>query len=190
MATPAGIEIHPLTSERWDDLVRVLGPNGARGGCWCMAWRFTSSESRRSSIDARREALVTLVDAGTPTGLLAYLDGEPAGWCSVGPRASFGRLVRSRTLLPPEDGPAWATTCFFIRRGFRRAGIAKALLHGAVTYAAAAGALVLDAYPDLNTGARPNSRGSIPMFRAAGFEEVASLSTYFVSMRRDLTRSP
>ena len=184
------MEIHPLTPERWDDLVRVFGPNGARGGCWCMAWRLTSTQSSRSDASARQEGLKALVDGGTPTGLLAYLDGEPVVWCSVAPRATFGRLVRSRTLLPVDDKPAWALTCFFIRRGFRRKGIAKALLQAAVAYAAAHGAAALDAYPDRNTHTKPGSRGGIPLFRAAGFEEVPSLSRYFVVMRRELAGSP
>ena len=181
------LAVHPLTAERWDDLVRVFGPNGARGGCWCMAWRLTSAESGRSNADARREALKAAVDAGTPTGLLAYLHREPVGWCSVGPRATYQRLVRSRT-LPVSDKPTWALTCFFIRRGFRRTGIAKALLHAAIGHAGAHGASALEAYPDRNTHTKPGSRGGIAMFRDAAFDQVSSRSTYFVVMRRNLTR--
>ena len=155
-----------------------------------MAWRLASVEWRRSNAGGRREALKALVDAGARTGLLAYLDGEPTGWCSVGPRAEYGRLAHSRSLLPPDEKLTWALTCFFIRRGFRRSGIAKALLHAAVAHAAAHGASVLEAYPDRNTRTKPGSRGSIPMFRAAGFDEASSLSTYFIVMRRDLTRPP
>ena len=69
-----------------------------------------------------------MVDAGTPTGLLAYLDAEPIGSCSVAPRAQHGRLVHSRTLLPADGKPTWVLTSFFIRSGFRRNGIAGALL--------------------------------------------------------------
>jgi hypothetical protein len=67
-----------------------------------MAWRLKPTEWRRSDVGDRRQGLKALVDNGTPTGLLAYVDGAPAGWCSLGPRETFGRLVRSRTLLPPD----------------------------------------------------------------------------------------
>jgi hypothetical protein len=31
---------HPVTPDRWDDLVTLFGERGACGGCWCMAWRL------------------------------------------------------------------------------------------------------------------------------------------------------
>lgn len=30
-------------------------------------------------------------------------------------RATYGRLVRSRTMRPMDDKPAWALTCFFVK---------------------------------------------------------------------------
>lgn len=36
----AMVTINPVTAERWDDLARVFGPNGARGSCWCVEWRL------------------------------------------------------------------------------------------------------------------------------------------------------
>ncbi len=34
----------------------------------------------------RRDILLGLVDDGSEPGVLAYRDGEPVGWCAVGPR--------------------------------------------------------------------------------------------------------
>ena len=181
------VEVRPVTPERWDDLLRVFGPNGARGGCWCMAWRLSSTELRRTPAETRRERLGELVAGGTPTGLLAYVDGDPVGWCSVGPRETFGRLVRSRTLPPPDEGPAWAITCFYVRAGFRRRGVASALVHGAVAHAAKSGAAALDGYGGRKTEDKPASSGGVGLFREAGFQETPSSSTYYTVMRRVLT---
>jgi hypothetical protein len=41
----------------------------------------------------RKHAMRELIHMGTPVGLLAYSDGEPVAWCSVGPRATFRGLV-------------------------------------------------------------------------------------------------
>ena len=175
-----------MTPDRWDDLLRVFGPNGARGGCWCMVWRLSSTELRRLPAADRRDLLEALVAGGTPTGLLAYVDGDPVGWCSVGPRETFGRLVRSRTLPPPDEQPAWAITCFYVKAGFRRRGIASALVQGAVAHATESGAASLDGYAGRNTDDKPASSGGIGLFRAAGFHEAPNTSTYYVTMRRML----
>ena len=185
-ALSAGIEVRPVTADRWGDLLRVFGPNGARAGCWCMVWRLSSTELRRLPAADRRDRLEALVAEGTPTGLLAYVDGEPVGWCSVGPLETFGRLVRSRTLPPPDEQPSWAITCFYVRAGSRRRGVASALVHGAVAHAAGSGAAALDGYGGHNTDDKPASSGGVGLFRAAGFHEAPNKSTYYVTMRRML----
>ena len=41
-------------------------------------------------------------ESGTTSGLVAYLDGEPVGWCAVEPRSAYPRLLRSTRV--PWDG--------------------------------------------------------------------------------------
>ena len=75
--------------------------------------------------------------AGDPApGLLAYLDETVVGWCGLGSRSQMGRLARSRTIPVVDDLPVWSVTCFVVRTGFRRKGVARALLASAVSYAA------------------------------------------------------
>ncbi len=169
--------------ERWTDLERLFGPNGIRG-CWCAAWRLSSSERRRSDLASRRAALKSLVEAGEPVGLLAYIDGEAVGWCSVAPRDQHARLTRSRTLGTPADERVWSLTCLFIRRDFRRQGVAKALVGTAIEAAATHGAQLIEAFPDRNTVETPSCRGSVRLFRSFGFREQPSGSTFFIVMRR------
>jgi hypothetical protein len=60
--------------------------------------------------------------------MLAYVDGEVAGWCGFGVRPRLPRLERSRTIPKVDDKPVWAILCFgyvgltpwFEQRGFRR----------------------------------------------------------------------
>jgi len=75
-----------------------------------------------------------IVDSGEVPGLIAYLDNEPVGWCSVGPRNRFSALERSRILKRVDDRPVWSVVCFFIARPFRRQGVSAALLRAAVEY--------------------------------------------------------
>src|SRR5215470_19800865 len=101
------ITIEPMDASRWDDLCTLFGPAGASSGCWCMYWRLPSKEWSAGTGSAAREPVTgnkakfeRLVTSGEPTGLLAYVDAEPAGWCAVAPRPAFPRLLRSTTLAP------------------------------------------------------------------------------------------
>ena len=71
--------------------------------------------------------------------MLAYVDGEVAGWLGFGPRPLLPRLARSRTIPTVDDVPVWSILCFNIRVGYRRKGVATALLDGLVDYARRSG---------------------------------------------------
>src|SRR5918995_7520095 len=103
MGAPAGpvIEVVPATGDRWDDVVKVLGGNGDRG-CWCQAPRGFES-SRNAPRGVRRDLLREQLGDAPPAGMLAYLDGEVAGWCGFGVRPRLPRLERSRTIPKIDD---------------------------------------------------------------------------------------
>ncbi|MFP3883750.1 MAG: GNAT family N-acetyltransferase [Actinomycetota bacterium] len=52
----------------------------------------------------------------------------PVGWVGVGVRTETPRLMNSRTIPLVDEQPVWAIGCFRIRPGYRRRGIATALL--------------------------------------------------------------
>lgn len=180
MPRELSMEIYPLTPDRWEDLVRLFGPNGAVGGCWCMWWRQTSKEFDSKAGDQNCEELRAIVDSGRVPGLLAYQAGVPVGWCSLAPRAEFGRLNRSPVLKTIDEQPVWSIVCFFINRNHRGRGVGADLLRAAVAHAVAQGAAVVEGYPlDDSAGRLSNSAaytGVVSMFREAGFEEVARRS--------------
>lgn len=191
------VDVQPLTPDRWDDFAALFGPNGACGGCWCMWWRVTVKEFEAGN-DANRERMRALVDRGGDAhapGLLAYDDGRVVGWCTVSPRPEFGRIVRSPNLAPAgdddadDDGPVWAVPCFYIVRGQRGRGIARALLDAAVAYAAEHGAAVVEGYAvDPSRRKFTNSElytGTVSLFEGAGFERLgARTPTSRIVMRR------
>lgn len=172
------LTIHPVTSERWADLERLFGPNGAYSGCWCMYWRLKSAEFDRATREERKAGLQALADSPRPPGILAYLADEPVAWVSIGPRESFGRLERSRTRPRVDDAAIWSIVCFFVAKPWRRQGLMASLLRGAVAYAARQGATIVEGYPvDPPAGARVSGGtegyvGFASAFRAAGFVEV------------------
>lgn len=140
------LEIHPVTLERWPDMQKLFGAHGAYGGCWCMWWRIPRSQFSLGG-ESNRQAMEKLIEGGTVPGLLAYLDGQPAGWISVGPREGYGALERSRKFKRLDDLPVWSIVCFYIPRPFRGRGLMEPLIRAAVDYAREHGARVIEAYP-------------------------------------------
>lgn len=182
--------VHPATAGRWEDLVALFGPRGACAGCWCMYWRVPRSQYQRNSGAGNRRGLRRLIAGGSEPGLIGYVDGEPAAWCALAPRAEYSGLARSRVLAPVDDRPVWSITCFFVARRHRRKGLTVRLLREAVRHAARRGARVMEGYP-----VEP-ARGTVPdvfawtglsaAFRRAGFTEVARRSATRPIMRRAL----
>jgi GNAT superfamily N-acetyltransferase len=185
----AGLEIHPLTRERWDDLVTVFDRPGDPKGCWCMFYRVRGRDFEPRWGRGNRDDFRGVVADGPPPGLLAYRDGEPVGWCAVAPRADYLRILNSRVLKPVDEDPGvWSIVCFYVIRAERGGGLAAALLEAAVGYAADQGATAVEGYPKDTAGSTRHANevfvGSMSMFVAAGFEEVARRSPQRPIMRR------
>jgi GNAT superfamily N-acetyltransferase len=173
------IRVEAATPDRWADVERLAGERGMFSGCWCMWWRVSSREFESRRPDELRSGLEALVQAGDEPGLVAYADGEPAGWVALAPRSEYPRLNRSPKLKPVDDRPVWSITCFYIDRRHRRQGLAGELLDAAVSYARDRGAETVEAYPIDTSGSTPRKAsgdlytGTLAMFERAGFTEVA-----------------
>jgi GNAT superfamily N-acetyltransferase len=186
------VEIHPATADRWPDLETLFGLKGAYAGCWCMFWRLERSHFKLQKGEGTKAELHHLVQAGPPPGLLAYLDGTAAAWCSLGPREQFKALENSRILKRVDDTPVWSIACFFVAKPCRGHGLMGALLRGAVAYAAANGATTVEGYPlDLDhpqlAGQKLTSyagyMGITSAYRAVGFAEIGRASETQLIMR-------
>jgi GNAT superfamily N-acetyltransferase len=178
----------PLTSDTWEDLDELFGPNGACGGCWCMWWRQTRADTAAQGSGGNRRALRALVDASQPVGLLAF-DGEaPVGWVSIAPRTTYPSLERSPVLRRVDDQPVWSLVCLFVKRELRGQGVARNLVEAAAGHAAEQGAGIVEAYPTVNEGKRldpiSSFMGTPALFESAGFERVARPSTRRAIYRR------
>lgn len=170
------LSIKPIKRNLWTDLEELFGLNGACGGCWCMYWKLRGKAFEEAKGFGTRQMHKSIVDAGTVTGLLAYLDGEVAGWVAVEPRSAYERLAHSRTLQPVDDQPVWSVTCFFVAKRYRRRGIALALLKAAVEYVRHQGGKIVEGYPvEAQTQSAPPFifTGTSSLFREAGFVEAA-----------------
>ena len=154
---------------------------------WC---RVSSAEFKAGKGDGNKRRMRKLVKDGPPPGLIGYLGGEPVAWCALGPRSDFGRLAGSRKLAPVDAQPVWSVPCFFVARGYRRAGLTQQMLEAAAKYARTRGARILEGYPIEPRGNSADAFawwGLIGAFEKTGFREVMRRSPTHPIVRRSLT---
>jgi GNAT superfamily N-acetyltransferase len=189
------IEVHPATGDRFADVAAVLAPKRTDAPvCWCLTYRIPNAENHTLRGADRPARLRGFCEQDPPPGLVGYVDGEPAGWCSVGPRAGLPRLARSRTIPRVDDTPVWSVVCFVVRSGHRGQGLTRALLDGAVHHAREHGAPALEGYPVDPGGRRISATlayvGTTSLFEAAGFTRVQPTTSTSGGAPRWVVRLP
>ncbi|HUI65565.1 MAG TPA: GNAT family N-acetyltransferase [Bacteroidota bacterium] len=169
------ITTREVTPSLWRSVEQLFGSNGACGGCWCQAWRIDKGESwERVKGATAKLRLRRGVRSGSIHGILAFDGSSPVGWCTFGPRNTFPRLNRARSLGCDDADRVWSIPCFFVARTHRQKGVAQALLSHAIASMRKRGAEVIEGYP-----VKPNKNGQYisafswtgtrSLFKNAGF---------------------
>ncbi len=196
------ISVLPANRVPWKDVELVVGKARCHAAlCYCQrfkiaepVWRETTNEERAYRL--RDQTQCGHPESGTTSGLLAYLDGEPAGWCSIEQRTAYPYIPDARILWEERgedkgDNSVWAVACFVTRGEFRRRGITRELAAAAVDFARSRGARAIEGYAMIT---KPGDEitwgelhvGSRSVFAAAGFRQVARPTLRRVVMRLDL----
>ncbi|WP_315094462.1 GNAT family N-acetyltransferase [uncultured Cellulomonas sp.] len=170
------VRVEAATPERWSDVVAAFGARASRpDSCWCQRFRTHDQPSNRDELHREIET------ADVPVGLVAYVDGGPAGWTRVVPRATLPGVMANRALrrLRDDDPAVWWVTCVTVRSELRGAGVGTALLVAAVEHARRHGASAVEGHPvdvaRLSAATVSGSAlftGTLTMFEAAGFHEI------------------
>ena len=174
----------PANDATSKDVEAVFDAGGA-SKCRCQALKVPGWIWRDTTQDERDAALLVQAGCGTagPTsGLVGYIDDEPAGWVAVEPRQNYPRIwarQKSWMRMDPDREGVWSVTCFVVRKGFRRKGLMYELAAATVEYGRQVGALVLEGYP---TEPLPGktviwdeaSVGLLQVFLDAGYEVESS----------------
>ena len=207
MERPRGVEprpedftIVPANEASWQDLVAIFGVRGYTAHCQCQRFKTGPSGWSEVSLPERMLALERETQCGYPSakktsGLVAYLDGEPVGWCAVEPRTAYRRIPPQRIAAKIRgedmtDPTIWAVTCFATRAGFRRQGVSRALAAATPAFARDRGARALEAYPMITEPGQEITWGEThvgtrSIFEAAGFTEVHRATLRRVIVRID-----
>jgi GNAT superfamily N-acetyltransferase len=198
---PAGqLSIVPANEASSSDLDAIFGATGYPARCRCQWFKVAGSLWSESTQDERNAALRAQTacddpDAEATSGMVAYVDGEPAGWVAVEPRTAYPKLVGSRVVWKSRDedkadDSVWAVTCFVVRKGYRGRGLMYGLARATIDFARPRGARALEAYPLITEPGKVMSWGELfvgarQVFEDAGFLQVSHPSPRRVVMRID-----
>ena len=185
------IEVKPAND--FDDMATMFAPKNPESSvCWCLSWRLSSKENRELTGTDRADKVRELMARDRAPGVLAYIDGEVAGWAGIAPRAELHPFANSKRIPHVDDLPVWSIWCIRVRPGYRRQGVTRALIDGAVDYARTCGAPAVESYPVDNGDRRVDLTmafvGTRGMFASAGFTKVADTDSVSGGIPRILMR--
>ncbi|HEX6870226.1 MAG TPA: GNAT family N-acetyltransferase [Micromonosporaceae bacterium] len=193
------VTVVPANEASWDDLVAIFGPTDA-GLCQCQRFKVIGWIWRDSTLDERTAMLRAQTacenpDAVATSGLVAYVDDEPAGWVAVEPRTAYPKLRTSRVPWSgrdedKDDHDVWAVTCFAVRKGYRKRGLTYHLAQATIDFARQRGARALEAYSMITQPGKEITWGELhvgarQVFEEAGFVEVTHPTPRRVVLRVD-----
>ena len=168
------LHVKPLGPETWDDFVTLAHRHhGVWGGCWCI-WFHQSDTVIRGSSDANKETKKTLVMNGKAHAALVYDGDNPVAWCQYGSPEELPHIYHKKQVEHAGyQWPDWRITCFFVDTKYRKQGIAKAALLGALDLIKAAGGGMVEAYPQDTQGKSTSGsflyNGTRSLFEDCGF---------------------
>jgi ribosomal protein S18 acetylase RimI-like enzyme len=179
------ITVLRLDAARRDDFLEFFdherGPafadNPGWAKCYCHFYHVPKA-IRWPSLDAaaNRIAMTARIEASEMEGFLAYAGGEVVGWMNAQPYAKLPHCAARMGIAPPPlpvpAHEAAAIVCFVIAPRWRRRGVARALLEGALASFAARGLRIVDAFPfkaGASTAPADHYHGPPSLFRGAGF---------------------
>ncbi|MDQ1744623.1 MAG: hypothetical protein QOE23_2962 [Pseudonocardiales bacterium] len=191
------VRIVPANQASWDDLSAIFSADYA-ARCLCQRfkvpgwiWRDTTQDERAAALCA--QTACDTPDAPATSGLVAYVEDQPAGWVAVEPRPAYPKLRGSR--IPwagraedKDDDGIWAVTCFVVRKGYRGRGLTYPLARATVDFARGRGARALEAYPMITQPGKEITWGELHVgprqaFAEAGFREISHPTARRVVMR-------
>lgn len=186
------IEVKHVADDVVADAEAFFGTSPGSAGCFCQWFIIPVTEYHAGGGEANRKRFRRMVDENPlPVGLLAYVDGEAAGWCATGPRSRYARALKVPSFKgrdASEDDSVWLVPCFYVRNDVRRQGVSRALLDGAVDLARSNGARAIEGFP-FARGAklgRESMVGVEAVFESCGFSVARRPSATRVVMRREL----
>jgi GNAT superfamily N-acetyltransferase len=135
--------------------------------CYCTYYYYPRFDSSKKLERSRREYAKWLIENNLMNGYLVFEGGKAIGWCNVGPKKNYPKLVKKNH---GYDGIK-SIVCFVIEKGYRGKGIAKAILKRIIKDSKKDDTKRIEAYPNLRAKNEfSHYHGPVDMYLKEGFE--------------------
>lgn len=148
------LEIRELTPELLEDYFTFFEQTAYTQhdewgkGCYCCFFHAESrAEWEQRTGEDNRAVAAQMIGAGKMSGLLAYIGGKPVGWCHFDDRQKLPGLKTFYPEVLDDEKGTGSIVCFTVAQGYRRMGVAGALLEKACEILKARGFCTVEAYP-------------------------------------------
>ena len=166
--------------------------NGVWGGCYCSYFHGDTQRTVKNEHDGPTFKK-RLIAEGVAHAALVF-DGEDAiAWCQYGSPVELPGIYHRKQYDSGESNLApWRITCFFVDRDYRRSGVAREALDGALALIAEAGGGEVVSFPnelppDKRTSSSFLHNGTRAMFEKAGFSFERHIGKNKTVMRKTVS---
>ena len=183
--------VKPLGPDTWDAFAGLVEKhNGVWGGCWCIYFHPDCAE-RGQGAEVNRGLKQRLVNEGRAHAALVF-DGDVAvAWCEYGTPDELPNVQHGKQYLAELDIlPDHRITCFFVDRDYRRKGVSRVALDGALSLIAQGGGGVVESYPQDTAGNKTSAsflyNATRSLFEQAGFAYIRPKGKKHCVMRKEV----
>lgn len=191
-------DVQEARPEHREALGRLFASSGY--GCYCRYWHFGGGPrewqircAQTPELNAAEFAERFALGGDDVRGLVALAPaGEIVGWLKLAPASTVQkvydqRLYKGLPCFAGDRSGVFTIACVQVREGWRRRGVARALMQRAVDVARAWGARSIEAFPrrDADMSDASLMMGPLTVFEELGFEVVRDFTPYPV-LRKEL----
>lgn len=187
----AEVRVEPAEPRHAEGLSLLFGSTGY--GCYCRFWHFDGTARDWLARCAQRQEenageMRSRLSSGSAEmqGLVAIdSTSELVGWLKLAPATVLTKLYGQRLYkglgcLESDREGTFTVGCLLVREDYRRRGVARALLGGAIETAVGRGARALEAFPrgDTDVADAALMMGPLKLYLDVGFEVIHAGGPY------------
>ena len=167
--------VKPLGRDTWGAFARLVERhNGVFGGCWCT-WFHTFHAEKTFTAEGNRALKERLVHEDRAHAALVFDGDEAVAWAQFGPPEELPNIHHRKEYEAELDTlPDYRITCVFVDKKYRRKGLTRLALRGALDLIAEAGGGIVEGYPHDTQGQRVSVLYNCTrtLYEQAGFNYV------------------